>query len=115
MAFASPPVPANLREMLKDYPELIERLREALISVNTRSTGSLPPFEDAVWKLEDCLDSFINDAQAELTAAKASGDAELISATDGKFKLMFRARSGNGGMKGLPELRDYFKESEKRR
>ena len=115
MAFASPPVPANLREMLKDYPELIERLREALISVNTRSTGSLPPFEDAVWKLEDCLDSFINDAQAELTAAKASGDAELISATDGKFKLMFRARSGNGGMKGLHELRDYFKESEKRR
>lgn len=115
MAFASPPVPANLREMLKDYPELIERLREALISVNTRSTGSLPPFEDAVWKLEDCLDSFINDAQAELTAAKASGDAELISATDGKFKLMFRARSGNGGMKGLHELRDYFRESEKRR
>ncbi|WP_414615408.1 hypothetical protein [Stenotrophomonas geniculata] len=115
MNFSSPPVPAKLREMLTDYPRHIEMLQEALNSVNNRTTEYLPPFEDAVWKLEDCLDSFINDAQAELTAAKASGDAELISATDGKFKLMFRARSGNGGMKGLHELRDYFKESEKRR
>lgn len=33
MAFASPPVPTELREMLKDYPEHIERMQKDLNSV----------------------------------------------------------------------------------
>ncbi|WP_248298450.1 hypothetical protein [Stenotrophomonas maltophilia] len=106
-----PPVPAKLREMLRDYPEHIKSLQEALNSVSNRRIKSLPPFEDAVWKLEDCLDGFINDAQGELTAARASGNTQSIAAADEKFKLMFRARSGNGGMKGLHELYEYFKGS----
>lgn len=115
MAFSSPPVPAKLREMLSDYPEHIKSLQEALNSVSNRRMKSLTPFEDAVWKLEDCLDGFINDAQGELTSAQASGNGQSILMADEKFKLMFRARSGNYGMKGLHELRDYFKASDKQR
>ncbi|MCU1164674.1 hypothetical protein JAK67_00470 [Stenotrophomonas maltophilia] len=97
--------------MLRDYPEHIKILQEALNSASNRRIKSLPTFEDAVWKLEDCLDGFINDAQGELTAAQASGNAQSIAAADDKFKLMFRARSGNSGMKGLHELYEYFKAS----
>lgn len=44
MAFASPPpVPANLQEMLKDYPEHIEQLQKALISVSHRRQSYAPP------------------------------------------------------------------------
>lgn len=50
MAFASPPpVPANLQEMLKDYPEHIEQLQKALISVSHRRQ-SYAPLEAAVWR-----------------------------------------------------------------
>lgn len=111
MPQSHPPVPAKLREMLRDYPEHIKSLQEALNSVSNRHMKSTPPFEDAVWKLEDCLDGFINEAQGELTAAQASGNAQSIASADEKFKLMFRARSGNGGMKGLHELYEYFKGS----
>ncbi len=75
--------------MLKDYPEHIKSLQESLNSVSNRRMKSLPPFEDAVWKLEDCLDGFIDDAQGELTAAQASGNPQSIAAADEKFKLMF--------------------------
>ena len=111
MPQSHPPVPAKLREILRDYPEHIEQLQQALNSVKDRRIKSIPPFEAAVWKLEDCLDGFINDAQGELTAAQASGDAQSIAAADEKFRLMFRSRSGNGGMKGLHELYEYFKAS----
>ena len=115
MAPPSPPVPAKLREILKDYPDHIEELQRALNSVKDRRIKSTPPFEAAVWLLEDCLDGFISDAQGELTAAQASDDAKSVTAADEKFKLMFRARSGNGGMKGLHELHEYFNTSEEQR
>lgn len=110
-----PPVPAKLREMLEDYPDHIEQLQKALNSVKDRRIKSTPPFEAAVWLLEDCLDVFISDAQGELTAAQASDDAKSVTAADEKFKLMFRARSGNGGMKGLHELHEYFNTAEEQR
>ena len=108
MLQATPPVPAKLREMLKDYPEHIERLQEARNSVEHRRIKSDPPFETAVWLLEDCLDGFISEARIHLAAVEASCEARSIAKADEKFKLMFRARSGNGGMKGLHELYEYF-------
>jgi len=45
MAFASPPVPAKLREMLKDYPEHIEQLQQALISVSHGRQSYAPSFD----------------------------------------------------------------------
>lgn len=94
--------------MLKDYPEHIERLQQALNSIKHRRIKSKPPFKAAVWLLEDCLDGFISEARIQLTAVEASCEAQSIATADEKFKLMFRARSGNGGMKGLHELYEYF-------
>lgn len=108
MAFAHPPVPANLREMLKDYPDHVERLQKALNSVKDRRIRSIPPFEAAVWLLEDHLSSFISEARAELATAEASGDSEAIALAQGKVRLMFSARSGGIGMLRLDELRKYF-------
>ncbi|MCU1125268.1 hypothetical protein JAK51_03310 [Stenotrophomonas maltophilia] len=59
MAFASPPVPATLREMLKDYPEHIERLQEVLNrSVERSRKIPFMPFDNAIWALEGRLQTF---------------------------------------------------------
>jgi hypothetical protein len=108
MDFPSPPVPAKLREMLKDYPEHIEQLQKALDSVKDRRTQSIPPYEAAVWLLEDHLSAFISEARAELAAAEASGDPEAIAQAQGKERLMSFARSGGIGLLRLDELRKYF-------
>lgn len=108
MEFPSPPVPANLREMLKDYPEHIEQLQKALDSVKDRRIQSIPPFEAAVWLLEDCLTSFVAEARAELATAEASGDPKAIAQSQRKEMLMSFARSSNIGMATLSDLRKYF-------
>lgn len=108
MDFPSPPVPAKLREMLKDYPEHIEQLQKALDSVKDRRIQSIPPYESAVWLLEDHLSGFISEARAELATAEASGDPEAIAQAQGKERLMYFARSGGIGMLRLEELRKYF-------
>jgi hypothetical protein len=86
-----PPVPAKLREMLKDYPEHIERLQNALNSVKDRRIKSIPPFEAAAWALEDTLAWFIREARIELADAEASSDPQAIARAQGKEKLMFAA------------------------
>lgn len=108
MDFPSPRVPAKLREMLKDYPEHIEQLQKALISVSHGRQSYAPPFEAAVWLLEDCLTSFVAEARAELATAEASGDPKAIAQSQKKEKLMSFARSSNIGMARLSDLRKYF-------
>jgi hypothetical protein len=98
-----PPVPQRLREMLKDYPEHIQTLQEDLIAVAQKRSPT-PPFERAVWMLEDALSSFISEARAELHAAEASGDAAAIERAKAKELLMLHARS----LHGLHDLFDYF-------
>ena len=87
----SPPVPAKLREMLKDYPDHIEQLQKALNSVKDRRFKSTPPFEAAAWALEDKLEGFIHEARIELADAEASGDPKAITQAREKEKLMFSA------------------------
>lgn len=112
MTQPSPPVPAKLREILKDYPEHIDQLQQVLETVKDRRIESLPAFEDAVWKLEDCLSGFISDASAELSNAEASGDLQAIERAKAKERLMMSARSSNIGLADLSELRAYFVEQE---
>ncbi|WP_294994431.1 hypothetical protein [uncultured Stenotrophomonas sp.] len=78
--------------MLKDYPEHIEALQKCLISVLDENPVLTPPFEMAVWFLEDCLTSFIIEASNELEAAKASSDADAILRTEQKLILVRRMR-----------------------
>ena len=100
-----------MREMLKDYPGHIERLQEVLNTVVEQPSKATPPFEVAIWVLEGGLETFIFEARDELEAAKAHGDSDAISHADEKLRLMFRARSGNGGMKGMHDLWEYFEKN----
>ena len=112
MTLPPPPVPQKLREMLKDYPEHIERLQEVLIrSVERSRRAPLMPFDDAISALEGRLGTFISEAREELAAAEAAGDEEAVVKTREKERLMSRARSGNIGMADLDELWDYFQEN----
>lgn len=101
-----PPVPARLREMLKDYPEHIERLQKALNFAIERPTGS-PLFEVVIWALEDQAGGFIREAKTESELALANGGSGLVDAARKKLTLMRQVRSSNGGMKGLHELWGY--------
>ncbi|MGJ7901688.1 hypothetical protein [Lysobacter sp. 1R34A] len=107
-----PPVPKKLREMLKDYPGHIERLQEQLNRVAEESKSVSPKFEIAIWMLEGQLEEFIHEAQAELSAAREGENDSMIAMAKEQETLMFRARSSNGGMKGLQDLWDYFKQNE---
>ena len=103
-----PPVPQRLREMLKDYPDLIQRLQEGLDEVITKPVRATPPFEVAIWALEDTLSAFIFEAREELEVAEASGHAVTIEKADKKVRLMLSARSSGGGLRDLSELDAYF-------
>jgi hypothetical protein len=103
-----PPVPQKLQEMLKDYPEHIKTLQDNLNKVVAKRSPGIDPFDRAIWMLESSMDSFYSEAREELKTAEASGDAETISRAKEKEKLMGRAGSSNGGMKGLHELWSYF-------
>ncbi len=108
MSRSVPPVPAKLREMLKDYPEHIDRLQERLTAVAEEPRPYAPRFEVAVWALEDQLDAFHNKAMAELATAKASGDPEAIEKADAKERLMSQAAWKHVWI-GDDELWDYIK------
>ena len=103
-----PPVPKKLQQMLRDYPKHIERLQEVLNTVVEKPSPLTPPFEVAIWVLESRLEAFIREARTELEDAEVSGDMDSIGQAKIKEELMFRARSSNGGMKGLHDLWDYF-------
>ena len=109
-----PPIPQRLREMLKDYPGHLVRLQEVLNSVvdgPDRAKGSPDyTFEHATWALEGRLGTFVHEAQDELEAAKASGDAEAIARAEAKEFLMGCASSSSNGMYNLGEVWDYLEE-----
>lgn len=97
--------------MLQDYPGHIERLQEVLNTVVEKPSPLTPPFEVAIWVLESRLEAFIREAKTELKSAQSSGGAEAIAQAEAKESLMFRARSGNGGMKDLHDLWEYFEKN----
>jgi hypothetical protein len=97
-----PPVPQGLRDMLKDYPEHIERLQQALNWVVERPASGIPAFERAVWALEGRTETFITEARDELERAEQTGDPEEISRAKKKELLMLHSRStGSWKMKDL--------------
>jgi hypothetical protein len=103
-----PPIPQRMREILKDYPDLIQRLQEGLNKVVTKPVRGTPPFEVAIWTLEDMLDAFVSDARGELETAETDGDPVAIKQADSKIDVMLSAGSSGGGMRNLSELREYF-------
>jgi hypothetical protein len=101
-----PPVPQGLREMLKDYPEHVQRVQEVLNSVVEKPSKGTPPFEVAIWVLESRLDAFISEAREELEVARAAEDADTIVRAKEKLRLMLDCRSQTSW--GDDNLADYF-------
>ena len=103
--------------MLRDYPEHIERLQEALRTFVATPKLRLQPYDDALWTLETLVTGFIDEASEELREAEGSGDPARIARARAKRELMFLARSnsGNGGLGGkcLDDLWDYFQKHKK--
>jgi len=95
-----PPVPQKLLEILKDYPEHIARLQDALNHYIQRPSFSMP-FDGAIWALEGRLETFIAEARTELEAAEASGDAEAIQKAKSKRSAAGSARANMGAMQDL--------------
>lgn len=85
-----PPVPQKLRELLTEYPEYIQILQDDLFEVANKKSPA-PPFERAVWTLEDALSAFVSEARKELKDAQAIGNAEAIAKAEAKERLMSRA------------------------
>ncbi len=104
-----PPVKAKLRELLKDYPDLIQRLQEVLDDYFKKPDRSIP-FDGAIWALEGRLGSFMSEAREELKSAEASGDPVAIEKAQVKERLTRFARSSNRGMSDLNELWDYVEQ-----
>ncbi|ENZ93830.1 hypothetical protein [Xanthomonas fragariae] len=103
-----PPVPQKLREILKDYPELIERIQQQLNNVMQRPSKVPPIFEWAIWMLEDELSSFISEAREELRVAQTDGAPSAIIKAEEKERATRHARSRNRGMSDLNELWHYI-------
>lgn len=87
-----PPVPASLRERLKDHPGHVERLQEVLNHVvQEQNLGAWRP-EVAVWALEGRLGSFLAEARTALQAAQAGGDPAGIERAVAAERLMSEIR-----------------------
>ena len=109
-----PPLPPKLKEMLVDYPEILQHLQESLIDA-AQTKSSTPPFELALWRLEDGMSHFMIETGAERQAAEARGDPAEIGVAIAKHRLMSRARSMNVGLSDLSGLFDFFSNNGKRR
>lgn len=107
-----PEVPLRLRELLKDYPGHVERLREVLEKF-AEPKRRLQPFDDAIWALESVLDGFVDEANAELLEAEGSDCTEAIRRARQKRQLMLSAQSRGEGLAGksLQGLWNYFEEN----
>jgi hypothetical protein len=112
-AVPPPPVPQGLREMLKEYPEHIERLQEALNTVIEKPLKATPPLEVAIWALEGRLETFISEARSELRGAEENGDLQGIALGKKKVLLMLDCRSSPSAWK-MKNLMDYFDNSKLR-
>lgn len=87
-----PPVPASLRERLKDHPGHVQRLQEVLNQVvQEQNLGAWRP-EVAVWALEGRLGSFLVEARIALQEAQAGGDPVTIERAVAAERLMSEIR-----------------------
>ena len=88
-----PPVPAELRERLKDYPHIIQEIQDELNKLVSKEHYGALPFEEATWILEGVLGRYTDQARRETRAAEASGDALAIEAAEQKELLLGTAKN----------------------
>lgn len=105
---APPPLPEDLCERFRDYPEHLAELERVLASVVNDRSIVPDPFERAVWALTDTLEGFSIDARAAKRHAEQSGDAIALARAD--EDLIFMLQSGTALSYDLSALQHYFKD-----
>ena len=87
-----PPVPAELRERLNDYPHIIQEIQDELNKLVSKEHYGALPFEEATWAIQNVLEIYADQARRETRAAEAIGDAQTIEAAKQKRLLLGTAR-----------------------
>jgi hypothetical protein len=105
----SAPVPVKLRELLRDYPELIDEIEDGLNGLVVNPYQSTPIIDQAIWLLEDTLSKFTLNVQNELKDAENSGDVAAIERAKAKQASVFKARPKQAWLIGLDEFEQYAK------
>ncbi|MCD0280307.1 hypothetical protein JWH04_15450 [Xanthomonas melonis] len=95
-----------MRESFKDYPDHIARLESALQESVDKPSPITPPFEFAIWAIEDCLDTFVDESREKLRIAEQTGDEEAIALVKSTHLLMLH--SATKGAWKAQNLMDYF-------
>lgn len=83
-----PPVPGGLIAMLKDYPEHIVRLQEAINAVVEHPASGVDPYDRAIWAIEGRIETFIAEARKLVRAAEAQNNESLIAKAKEQLHLM---------------------------
>lgn len=103
-----PPVPAEMRERFRDYPDHIAELEGALAAVAREPRGTFDHFERAIWSLEARLEGFASRAREALAVAEREGNADEVARA--QDELLYMLHSLNPLCYNLDELRRYFEE-----
>lgn len=101
-----PPLPLQMRERFRDYPDHIAELEGALEAVAREPRGTFDHFERAIWSLEARLEGFASRARDALAVAERKGDLEEIARA--KEELLYMLHSLNPLYYDLDELRRCF-------
>jgi hypothetical protein len=89
-ALIPPEVPAQLRELLKDYPAYVENL-QTVLNEFAEPTPRVQPLDEAIWALQNRLDCFLQEAVRQLEAARADGNLLLFDEANRARSTMGRA------------------------
>lgn len=103
---APPPLPAEMRERFRDYPNHIAELERVLADFQIDEYKSLDPFERVLWALESTLDNFASDARRAVKVAEEADDAGAIARA--QAELLYMLHSLNPIRYNLDELYHYF-------
>lgn len=105
---APPHVPRSLRDRLKDHPDCVARLQNALNRyVGDPSRQDL--FKGAIRELQRTLQALSAESSNELAAAKAAGDQAAIDITSRKYYELYTAGWLVFEMVDMDDLWDYFR------
>lgn len=103
-----PSVPQSLCDMLKDYPDCVERLQDCL----NRYVGN-PSYRDlfrgAILALQGTLQTLSAEAGNELAAAKVTDDTGMIASASKRQQQLFTAGWFVFEMVDMEDLWAYFR------
>lgn len=106
-AHARSRIPPRIRDLLNEYPDLLDRLQYALDEVVIKQERGIARSEVAIWTFRDILEGFLDEARDELAVQKDGGDAQLVCDLEEEVALLLSAGSRGDGRRDLSDLITY--------